>query len=351
MKTCQEIYEEMAAEYARQTGFQMDAQADLAVRLYAAAAQIESLYAYCDWVLRQSFPQTASGESLDSHGALRGITRKEGLCAQGRLRFSVGQIRADDVTVPAGTVCTTAGLVRFVTTAETVVQAGDLYADAPAQAESPGETGNAAAGAVCHMTQAPAGVTSCTNPAAFTGGQGPEDDEALRARILSSYARLPNGANKAFYEERALSHEGVAGVAVLPRVNGIGTVGVVVAGTAGTPSEALLEEIRADLESVREIAVDVTVSAPELVTVPVTATLRPAATATFQQAKAAAEAALGAFFTGERLGKPVYLAELGHVLFATGLVANYHIQAPAADVSITASQLPVLGTVTLTEEA
>lgn len=116
MKTCQEIYEEMAAEYARQTGFQMDVQADLAVRLYAAAAQIESLYAYCDWVLRQSFPQEATGESLDRHAALRGLTRKEGVCAQGSLRFSVGEARSDDVTVPVGTVCSTAGLVRFVTT-------------------------------------------------------------------------------------------------------------------------------------------------------------------------------------------------------------------------------------------
>lgn len=169
--------------------------------------------------------------------------------------------------------------------------------------------------------------------------------------MLSSYARLPNGANKAFYEERALAHEGVAGVTVLPRVKGIGTVGVVVAGTAGKPSEELLEEIRADLAAVREIAVDVTVSAPELVTVAVTATIQPAANASFQQAKEAAQAALTGFFTGERLGKPVYVAELSHLLFSTGLVANCHIQAPAADVEISPSQLPVLGTVTLTEEA
>lgn len=349
MKTCEEIYQEMLALFTEKTGFSMDASADLAVRLYAAAAQLESLYAYSDWTLNQSFPQTASGDYLDLHGALRGISRKAGSRAVGTLRFSVGEARSEAVNVPAGTVCTTAGLVRFVTTEEISIPAGALYGDAPAQAEETGTAGNAAAGLVCYMTQAPMGVTACTNPAAFTGGAGAEDDESLRSRILDSFARLPNGANKAFYETRVLSHTDVGGVAVLPRVNGIGTVGVIVAGAEGVPSEELLQEIRADLEAVREIAVDVTVSAPETVRVDVTGELWPKDGVTFEEAKAAAESALGGFFTGARLGKNVYQAELGSLLFGTGCVKNVRLTAPAADLEITTSQLPVLGAVTLTE--
>lgn len=349
MKTSEEIYREMLQCFTAQTGFEMEAEADLAVRLQAAAAQIESLYAYCDFSLRQSFPQSASGEMLDAHGQLRGISRKSGAAAQGVLRFSVGEVRSDAVCVPCGTVCTTAGLVRFVTTQEIEIPAGALYADAPAIAEECGTAGNAAAGTVTYLTQAPTGIVACRNPAAFTGGSGAEDDESLRARILASYARLPNGANRAFYETRARSHEGVGGVKVIPRVNGIGTVGVVIAGRAGAPEAALVQAVQADLDAVREIAVDVQVRAPELKKIAVSAALYPKEGVSFAEARAAVESALGAYFTGERLGETVYRAELGNLFYATGMLKNYILTAPAADVTVTAVQLPTCGAVTLTE--
>ena len=73
MKEIDELYGKMLAVFEEKTGFTMDDTADLAVRLYAAAAQIQTLYAYSDWAINQSFPQTATGEYLDYHAALRGI--------------------------------------------------------------------------------------------------------------------------------------------------------------------------------------------------------------------------------------------------------------------------------------
>ena len=78
MKEVDELYGKMLAVFEEKTGFTMDDTADLAVRLYAAAAQIQTLYAYSDWAINQSFPQTATGEYLDYHAALRGIVRKAG---------------------------------------------------------------------------------------------------------------------------------------------------------------------------------------------------------------------------------------------------------------------------------
>ena len=91
MKEVEELYGKMLAVFEEKTGFTMDDTADLAVRLYAAAAQIQSLYAYSDWAMNQSFPQTATGEYLDYHAALRGITRKAGTRASGILRFKIDQ--------------------------------------------------------------------------------------------------------------------------------------------------------------------------------------------------------------------------------------------------------------------
>lgn len=139
MKQAAEIYESMLAVFTEKTGFAMEDTADLAVRLYAAAAEIETLYAYADWALRQSFPQSAAGEYLDMHGRLRGIVRKGGKKAVGQLRFRLDAACEADVPVAAGTVCSTQGLVRFVTTQDGKIPAGSLYADIPAEAEETGE--------------------------------------------------------------------------------------------------------------------------------------------------------------------------------------------------------------------
>ena len=351
MKEVSELYRQMLDVFTEKTGFSMDDSADLAVRLYAAAAQLQTLYIYADWALAQSFPQTAEGEYLDRHAALRGIARKDGEKAHGVLRFRVELAREDELTIPAGTVCSTAGLVRFVTLEDAVIAAGDLYADAPAQAESAGSAGNTAAGTVTVMTQAPVGVAGVTNPAAFTGGTDGETDAALRERVLGSFIRLPNGANAAFYEQRALAHAGVRAASVIPRENGIGTVSVVIAAEDGVPSEALVAEVQADIQRVREIAVDVTVRAPSVKTVAVTAALTPKAGASFDEAKAAVTGALAAYFGGEMLGRSVYRAALGNVIYGTGLVENYRLSAPASDIAGAADRLPVLGTLRLTEAA
>ena len=74
MKQAGEIYEDMLAVFREKTGTKEDS--DVSVRLFAAAAQLESLYGYCDWAMQQSFPQTAVGEYLDLHAALRGLEEK-----------------------------------------------------------------------------------------------------------------------------------------------------------------------------------------------------------------------------------------------------------------------------------
>ena len=349
MMQAEEIFEKMMGTYQEKTGLALTRSSDMAVRLYAAAAQIESLYVYGQWVLDQSFPQTAAGTYLDAHAQLRGLSRKTGTKAEGVLRFSLPAARQSDVTVEAGTVCASTGLVRFVTTEEGVIPAGSLTCDVAAEAESAGAGGNTGAGTITVMTQPPAGIGGCTNPEAFTGGSDPEEDEALRARILESYSRLPNGVNSAFYKKQALSHEGVEAAVVLPRHKGTGTVGVVIAGPGGQTSQELVQQVQAEMDAVREIGTDVEVSAPETVTVTVSAVVWPKDNVSFDKAKAAAEAAIRGLFTGGLLGKPVYTAELGNRIYNTGLVKSYQLLSPAADTACTQVQLPVCGTVTVTE--
>ena len=349
MRTVEEIYEALRSACEARSGCVIGDSCDMAVRLYAAAAQIQALEAQAEWLGRQSFPQTAEGEMLDRHGEMRGITRLAAERAQGVLRFSVSRAAGADLAIPAGSVCMTRSGERFETRADAVLKAGERSVDVPAQAVEAGAGGNVGAGRVGLMSPCPAGIESCTNPAAFTGGREREDDGSLRARILSSYRRLPNGANAAFYEEAALAHSGVAAAAAVGRARGTGTVNVYLTAPAGAPSQALLAEVEADLAARREIAVDVKVLAPTTAAVNVAAAVKPEAERSFAEVKAAVEEALRRHFTGTLLGKGVFLAELGSLIYQVDGVANCRLTAPAVDLAAVPTALPVLGTVTITE--
>ena len=349
MKEWTEIYEQLRGTFAQRAGFVPSEGCDSAVRLYALAAELQSLLMQADWVLDQSFPQTAQGMYLDYHAETRGITRGAAEKAAGVIRFAA----ADKVTaacpIEKGTVCMTAEGVRFETTEDAAIAVGSQWADVPAQAVEAGAGGNVIAGTVTLLSAMPVGVVQCTNPAAFSGGCDAESDEALRGRVLASYQRLPNGANAAYYEQEAMRYPGVAAAKAVGRARGIGTVNVVIATHAGVPDAALLAAVETDLQKKREIAVDVKVLAPAVETVAVTAALKAAPGYTFAEAKAGAQSALEALFTGELLGKSVTTARLLTLLCGVEGVENVHLTAPAADVAVGSTELPMLGTVTISE--
>ena len=125
MRETEKIYREMLATYAKRRGGQIQEDCDLSVRLWAAAAQIQALEAQAEWVLRQSFPQTAAGVYLDRHGAMRGIVRQAPSRATGQLTFRLSNVQTSAVSVEAGTVCMTEGAVRFRTKEAGTIPAGE----------------------------------------------------------------------------------------------------------------------------------------------------------------------------------------------------------------------------------
>ena len=347
-KTTEEIYRALRDDFARRSGLSPSDSGDIALRLYAFAGQLYALWVQSDWLCRQCFPQTAEGEWLDNHARLRGLQRNDAVCSQGVIRFQLQAASAGDVRIPEGCQCTTAAGLAFVTTESGTIPAGELWADVPARAALAGADGNVPEGAVCVMTNPPVGVAWCLNPEPFSGGVDTESDAQLRTRVLASYQRLPNGANAAFYEAQALSVEGVARAQVIPRARGIGTVDVIISAADGMPGESLVETVRQQLQAQREICVDIDVSAPMPVTVPVTVEIETAREQP-ETVTEAVRAALEGVFDGQLLGQKLTLARLGSVIYAVEGVDNYRIVAPAADVEIGETQLPVLGTLQVTE--
>ena len=348
MRSVEEIYQALLESFSQRAGFVPETGCDLAVRLWAAAAQLQALGIQSDWVLNQSFPQTAQGEYLDFHGELRGVQRTPASKAVGTLRFTVGTAPVSAISIPAGTVGMTADEVRFQTTEEVVMPVGEMHVDAPAEALEAGSKGNAVPGTIAILAACPLAITGCTNPEAFSGGRDEEDDESFRERILESYRRLPNGANAAWYEQTAMNYPGVAAARAVGRARGIGTVDVYVTAENGIPTADLLEGLQAELQEKREIAVDVEVKAPTVSAVDVSVEIAAAEGWDFAVVKAAVELSVTTFFNGRLLGKPVRLADLGNRIYALDGVENYRISAPTEDLAADVSVLPVLGTLSIT---
>ncbi len=349
MITLEEIYQGLAGSFQALTGQAAGGSSELAVRFYAVAAQIYSLYVQAEWTRRQCFPQTAQGEDLDKHASLRGVTRRKATQAAGTVRFYVDEARETDMTVPAGTVCMTAGGVRFATDRDAFVPAGELWCEAPVTAVQAGAAGNVGQGAIVYMALPPTGIVACANPEALSDGQDEESDEALRERVLATYQRLANGANNAFYRQTAMSFNGVAAVTVIPRSRGVGTVDVVPAGQGGVPDQALLDTLQDHFNRVREIACDVKVVPPTVAKVDVSVELWAKEDRIFDEVALAVRDRLESWFNGERLGQPMPRAQLISLIYSVDGVANCRLASPEADLPLNSVTLPVLGALNISD--
>ena len=133
MEELNAIYERMRAIFAEEAGFVPNDGCDAMVRLYALASEVQSLLAQADWVLDQSFPQTAVGQYLDYHAEARALTRLPAAKAAGVLRFSAPSAAVTDYEIDAGSVAMTSGGVRFETTEKATLAKGESRATAAKQ--------------------------------------------------------------------------------------------------------------------------------------------------------------------------------------------------------------------------
>lgn len=347
--TYTQLLEAMRERYRDLAGCDPDDASDIGIRLKVLAEQVSLLYERALLLSAQVFPQTATGLYLERHAETRGIFRKAAVSPEGTLRFGREVPSVNDIHIPAGAVCATRSTpqLRFETTADAVLPAGQTRIDVPARAMEGGRNGNVAAGVVTVLIMGATGISSVTNPAPFAEGVDEESDEALRVRLLESCRNISNGANTAFYYDLAMSREGVESVNILPRRRGRGTVDVVVACPDGIRAQ-LLAELDESFRGEKEINVDVSVLAAAVTAKSVTLELDPASGHSYEVVKTQSEAAVKALMSGLAVGQPLYLSRLSGALLAVEGLRNFKITAPAADVVPAGTEVLRPGTVTVT---
>lgn len=316
MDRFEEILQRMEETYEQESGCSVEAVSEVGLRLRVLAGELHRLDASLDWLERQAFPQTADGEHLNLHGAQRGVIRREAVKATGVVSFSRYLPLSFDLVVPKGTVCATSGepVVEYVTTEEAVLKSGKLTIDIPVEAVVAGASGNAAAGYVTTLVNAPVGINYAANESAITGGKDPEEDEEFRQRVLNAYSMSSSGANADYYKQVAESQEGITEAQVVPRVTGAGTVLLYLWGEGAAPSQEVMDAVKEELNKQREIGVTVTVMAAQTTTIKVPVQIKVAEEVDLEWAKEESKKAVEAYFNGLGIGEGYCLGEISKAI-------------------------------------
>lgn len=196
-KTFDEIISEMKNAYFNSKGENLEENSEILKRFEAVASELYALSCYGDFIFKQAFVQNATGEYLDAHAALRGVTRKKAGKSKGQLSFFINEASEENIIIPQSTVCSVLKkpYLQYATDTEAIIPAGELSVTVSATALSPGEEYNVGAGKISVMVNAPAGVYGVTNNEKFADGCNEESDSSLRRRIIDHYAYSPNGVS------------------------------------------------------------------------------------------------------------------------------------------------------------
>jgi len=350
MEYYDKLLERMLTYYKNQTKCTPDHASDVMIRMQVLAAQLDALCQQAEEAARQASPATATGEALERHAAMRGLTRKEGAKATGVVSFRRSTPAGYSINIPAGTVVQSSGAeaLRFVTIRNVTLGGTLTSVSATVEAVEPGSKYNLKAGNVTVMVTPPAGITQLTHIGACQGGTDTESDEQLRARLLDACRTPAIGGSPGYYRAMMLAQSGVGKVKVLPAYRGGGTLDIVVYGGSGPVEDQRLAEIQALCQDQRDLGIDVAVR--QAITTPVNLELELAAAEgwEYDAVRESCQSAILAEMAGLDIGEPWLLARMNRVVMAQPGAYNCKIKLPAADAYPLEDRLLVMGGITIT---
>jgi uncharacterized phage protein gp47/JayE len=237
---------------------------NLRVMAEADAGLAHLVLQYLQNLSDQLLPDTATGEWLERHANIWKLEGRKAATFAGGVVFMTG---TEGSVVPAGAVLSGGGGLEYEVTAETVL--GVAATNVPARALTAGLGGNRPAGSVLALTEAIPGVNGRAVVDTMTGGVNEETDEELRARVLERIKAPPHGGDADDWVMWAKEVPGVTRAWSFGNEMGVGTMVVRVMADndpdamEGFPTPALLQAVRAHLDTVRPTTVkDFWVEAP-----------------------------------------------------------------------------------------
>lgn len=223
------------------------------------AATGHNIHSQIEYLSRQLFPDQADAQNLERHASIYGISRKEAVFSQ----LTVDVVFTAVATLPAGTVFKRSDNVEFIVVDE-VTSAGAETLLVTLEGGEPGALFNTADGDTLTLESPISGVTNeALVSATVIEGTDTEDDESLRARLLSRIQTPPSGGTIDDYKQFAFEVADIGRVWVIPDLSGPFIVGVTAVTTNGDAmSVAKTAEVQANIEAKKPVTAKTIVFSP-----------------------------------------------------------------------------------------
>lgn len=326
MSSYEEILSRMVKKYEELSGGTVHEQSDIMLRLSVLSGELYNSYVASEFIKRQMFVSTATGEYLDKHALSRGLFRKEAEKASGEVTFSVDIASDADIVIDKGTVVSTSGenVVQYMTDSAVTLYAGNTSVKAKVTAVEGGGKYNVIANTVTVLVTPPSGITAVTNEVSIHGGTDAETDEELRERVLSSYRDISNGTNAVYYQRLAESVSGVHSASVVSKLRGEGTINVYICGKSNSPvNSEVITQVQTLLDENRELNVDILVLAATAVKANFSLNLEIEDGYSFDDVEEEIKRKASKYVESLGVGEPALMCELGDLIFHTLGVKNY----------------------------
>jgi uncharacterized phage protein gp47/JayE len=331
--------------------------------------EIVLLQANQDFILKNSFPQYAEGDYMDLLLEEEGLTRNPATPNQRTL-----SVTADaGVVIPAGHILNVVildpdgnPLEYSVNSLKEFVTTGTL--DVALTCTTLGEIGNIPDGSEFILQPTIPGVQSIVDQGTTELGAEEETDAEAWDRLSFKVRNEDTGGNKNDYVRWAQDRTNVGKAKCIPRMNGRGTVGVIIVGTDYEPAtQTVVDDLQLYLdpnsdglgEGKAPCGAAVYVEAAIGLNVGISATVVLDNNYTLQQVTDSFTASVESyieslvFYQNESTKEnyPVAYNQIGALLITTDGVMNYSdltLNGGTIDVPVGTKEAPVLGTVSLT---
>ncbi len=339
MDSYETILTTMKEKFKELSGYEVPDGTDIDIRMKVLAGELFSAESNLDFVKRQMFAQTATGEYLDLHAADRGLSRRPAVKAWGVVSFLVNEAREEPIYIPAGTVVSTSGSnpITFVTNNAVTLVAGGVRVSANCTAQVAGASGNVAPNAINLMVTQIVGIDRVINYGEFNEGKDEETDEELRARVLDSYINVTDGSNTAYYKKIAENIPDVRSAKVVPEARGAGTVDVNVCGFGFEVTSHTLMLVQRALDAAKGINLDVRANAAVAAPVSIGIIVKVEDGYSFNTVKNQVEEAIIDFINTREVGESIVDSQVGRVIsevegvyrfrWGSAYASNYNITA------------------------
>ena len=345
-----ELVARMKNKFTEESGLDADEASDIGIRIRLLAGELFSLNTELEWIRRQMFPNTASGEQLDLHAQQRGLSRNKGQKAGGGVTFMLDSPLEYDFLIPAGTVCTTIdGALNYITAADAVIPRGTPYAFASVRAEETGERYNSGPNTIKNIVTYFSVGISVAASSDFWGGINDEDDESLRARIMESFRNTPNGVNAAYYEAAAMSVEGIQSAKAYRDTNQAGRVIVSVAGRGAAPEQSVVDAVQQAVDQKTPVGIVAAVQAAVVQEMDISVSVGIKSGMNSYNVRTKVKDRIRQYFDDLAVGESFFMSALGKVIMEVDGVRNYSYASGTQDVSCGSGVLLKLRNLTATE--